>query len=41
MNIPDKNQRNRTSLWQLEKMKTIIEEHWEEVWEIVTTRERS
>ena len=41
MNIPDKNQRNRTSLWQLEKMKTIIEDRWEEVWEIVTTRDCS
>ena len=39
MNIPDKNNRNRTSLWQLEKMKTIIAERWEEVWKIVTTRD--
>ncbi len=31
MNIPDKNQRNRTSLRQLEKIKTIIEDRWEEV----------
>ena len=41
MKIPNKNHRNRTSLWQLEKMKTIIEDRWEEVWEIVTTRDRS
>ena len=39
MNIPNKNHRNRTSLWQLEKMKTIIAERWEEVWKIVTTRD--
>jgi hypothetical protein len=41
MNTPDKNYRNRLPEWQSEKMRTLIEERWSEIWEVVTARERS
>jgi hypothetical protein len=41
MNLSDKNHKNRLPEWQSEKMRMLIEERWSEVWEIVTTRERS
>ena len=41
MNTRDKNYRNKLPQWQSEKMRTLIEERWSEVWEIVMARERS
>ena len=41
MNTPDKSHKNQLPHWQSEKMKTLIEERWSEVWEIVVARERS
>ncbi|MBE9043798.1 hypothetical protein IQ255_05160 [Pleurocapsales cyanobacterium LEGE 10410] len=41
MNTPDKNRGNRLPQWQSERMRTLIEERWTEVWKIVIARERS
>jgi hypothetical protein len=41
MNTSDKNNRNRLPEWQSEKMRTLIEERWSEIWEAVMARERS
>lgn len=41
MNTPDKSHKHRLPDWQSEKMRTLIEERWSEVWEIVVARERS
>jgi len=41
MNTPDKNQRSKLPQWQSEKMKSLIEERWSEVWEIVVAREHA
>ena len=41
MSTPKKNHRNKLPQWQLEKMRTLIEERWSEVWEVVVARERS
>jgi hypothetical protein len=43
MKVPDQNKSNRTRLpkWQSEKMRTLIEERWSEVWQIVIARKRS
>ena len=41
MNTPNKNHRHRLPQWQAEKMRTLIEERWSEVWEVVIARERS
>ncbi|MGF1541702.1 MAG: hypothetical protein ACFCU5_14840 [Pleurocapsa sp.] len=39
MNIPNNNRRNRRiPLWQSEKMRNIIESHWEEVWKVAVDR---
>jgi hypothetical protein len=40
MSTPDKNKKNRLPEWQSAKMRTLIEERWSEVWQIVTARER-
>ena len=36
----DNHNRNRLPQWQSEKMKSLLEERWSEVWEIVVARER-
>jgi hypothetical protein len=41
MNTSNKNHRNKLPQWQSEKMRTLIEERWSEVWEIVVARKRS
>ncbi len=41
MNIPTQNRRNRLPLWQSEKMRSMIESRWEEVWEVVVNRDGS
>jgi hypothetical protein len=41
MNTPDKNHRSKLPQWQSEKMKSLIEQRWSEVWEIVVAREHS
>lgn len=37
----DNHNKNRLPQWQSEKMKSLIEERWSEIWEIVVARERS
>lgn len=39
MNTSEQNQTNRRQIWQIEKMKSIIEERWEEVQIAVEARE--
>ena len=39
MNKLDRNCKNRLPQWQSEKMRSLIEERWSEVWEIVVARE--
>ena len=39
MKTSEKNQTNRRQLWQIEKMKSIIEERWEEVQVAVESRD--
>ncbi len=41
MNKLDKHHRNKLPQWQSEKMRTLIEERWSEVWEVVMAREHS
>ncbi|MBE9045827.1 hypothetical protein IQ255_15680 [Pleurocapsales cyanobacterium LEGE 10410] len=41
MNRLDRNCKNRLPQWQSEKMRSLIEERWSEVWEIVVARENS
>ena len=41
MNISNKNHRYRLPLWQLKKMRNIIDDRWEEVWGVVVARDRS
>jgi hypothetical protein len=41
MDAPDKNHKSKLPQWQSEKMKSLIEERWSEVWEIVVAREHS
>ena len=41
MNIPNQNRRNRLSLRQSEKIRSMIESRWEEVWEVVVSRDGS
>ena len=41
MSTSNKNRRNRLPQWQSAKMRSLIEERWSEVWEIVVARERS
>ncbi|MEL6495981.1 MAG: hypothetical protein AAFQ41_12800 [Cyanobacteria bacterium J06623_7] len=36
-----KNNKNKLPQWQSERMKSLIEERWSEVWEIVVARERA
>ena len=38
MNIRNSNPRHGIPLWQSEKMRAIIADRWEEVWDIVETR---
>ena len=38
MSIRNSNPRHSIPLWQSEKMRTIIADRWEEVWEIVEAR---
>ena len=38
LDTPNKNHRNRLPLWQLEKMRNIIQEQWEEVPGVAVTR---
>ncbi|MEM6614656.1 MAG: hypothetical protein AAF652_20920 [Cyanobacteria bacterium P01_C01_bin.72] len=40
MNMSEKSHRNKLPEWQSAKMKSLIEERWSEVWEIVVERER-
>lgn len=41
MTTSNKNLRNRLPQWQSERMKTLIEERWSEIWEIVVARKES
>lgn len=41
MNTSAENRRNRLPQWQSDKMKSLIENRWSEVWEVVIERERS
>jgi hypothetical protein len=41
MNTPNKSYQNKLPEWQSAKMKTLIEERWSEIWEVVMARERS
>jgi cytochrome c-type biogenesis protein CcmH/NrfG len=41
MNNHHKNYRNKLPQWQSDRMRTLIEERWSEVWEIVMAREHS
>ena len=41
MNISKENYRYRLPLWQIEKMRNIIDDRWEEVWQVVVARDRS
>jgi hypothetical protein len=43
MKVPHQsnNNKNRLPKWQSEKMRTLIEERWPEVWQIVIDRRRS
>jgi hypothetical protein len=41
MNTSNQNHRSRLPHWQSEKMKTIIETRWEEVWTVVVSRDCS
>ncbi|MEL6581206.1 MAG: hypothetical protein AAFQ14_15795 [Cyanobacteria bacterium J06621_12] len=41
MNTSEKSHRNRLPEWQSAKMKSLIEERWSEVWEIVVEREKT
>ena len=40
MNISNQNHRCHIPLWQLDKMKNIIDTRWEEVWGVVIARDR-
>jgi hypothetical protein len=40
VDMPNKNSKNSLPLWQSEKMRNIIESQWEEIWEIVISRDR-
>ena len=40
-NLSRNNRKNATPQWQLEKMKTIIDDRWEEVWEAVNLRAKN
>jgi|GEM_PF-6914215 len=40
MNTSTKSHKNKLPEWQSAKMKSLIEERWSEVWEIVMSRER-
>lgn len=40
MDTSEKNRRNRLPQWQSDKMKSLIEDRWSEVWEAVIERER-
>lgn len=40
MNKTKNNQKNIVPQWQSEKMKSLIAERWEEVWQIVEAREQ-
>ena len=41
VNTSNKDHKNKLPQWQSEKMRTLIEERWSEVWEVVVARERS
>lgn|GEM_PF-2436539 len=41
MNREKDNQKNIVPQWQSEKMKTLIAERWQEVWQIVAAREQN
>lgn len=41
MHKSTKNQSNRLPQWQAEKMRSLLEEGWSEVWEVVVARQRS
>ena len=41
MNRLDRNCKNRLPQWQSEKMRSLIEERWSEVWEVVVARDNS
>jgi hypothetical protein len=43
MNAANKSKNNKNKLpeWQSVKMRTLIEQHWSEVWKIVIARDRS
>ena len=40
MDTSAKNRRNRLPQWQSDKMKSLIQDRWSEVWEAVIERER-
>ena len=40
MNTSTKGHKNKLPEWQSARMKSLIEERWSEVWEIVVARER-
>ena len=41
MNTSERKRRNRLPQWQLDKMRSLIEDRWSEIWEAVVIRERS
>ena len=41
MNTLEKSNKNRLPQWQSERMRSLIEDRWSEVWEIVVAREHS
>ena len=41
MNQVENNQNYRVSQWQLNKMKNMIAERWQEVWKIVEDRDKN
>lgn len=40
MNTSKKNHTNRLPQWQSDKMRSLIEDRWSEVWDAVMSRER-
>jgi hypothetical protein len=41
MNTSERKHGNRLPQWQSDKMRSLIEDRWSEVWSVVVSRERS
>lgn len=39
--LSSKNRKTKIPQWQIDKMKTIIADRWEEVWQVVQARQKS